>query len=104
MAQRPLSHPSLTVLSDKGQGPSHSAASTGEVGAGAGAGRSVSPDDTSTEKNAPDERHYSLQQWQRKLDSKGVGLGGVWEGVNIIKTYYMKLSKNKQQFKRETMI
>lgn len=42
MAQRPLSHPSLTVLSGKGQGPSHSAASTAEVGAGAGAGSSVS--------------------------------------------------------------
>lgn len=75
MAQRPLSHPSLTVLSDKGQGPSHSAASTGEVGAGAGAGSSVSSEDTSKEKNVPDERHYSLQQWQRKLDWKGGGFG-----------------------------
>lgn len=63
------------MLSGKGQGPSHSAASTGEEGAGAGAGNSVSSDDTSTEKNAPDERHYSLQQWQRKLDLKRGGSG-----------------------------
>lgn len=101
MAQRPLSHPSLTVLSDKGQGPSHSAASTGEVGAGAGAGSSVSSDDTSWRRMCLMSSIIHHNNGNANKTGRGVGLGGVWEGVNIIKTHYMKLKRTNNNLKEK---